>query len=44
MYTYAYYCIYDDFMLKRGLLPKGTETLIRYRLEEGKVKGENDRH
>ncbi|HTN08881.1 gliding motility-associated C-terminal domain-containing protein [Agriterribacter sp.] len=29
MGTYVYYCIYDDFMLKRELLLKGTVTLIR---------------
>ena len=27
--TYVYYCIYDDFMLKRELLLKGTVTLMR---------------
>ncbi len=29
MGTYVYYCIYDDFMLKRELLLKGTVTLMR---------------
>lgn len=27
--TYVYYCVYDDFMLKRELMLKGTVTLIR---------------
>lgn len=29
MGTYVYYCVYDDFMLKRQLLLKGSVTLIR---------------